>query len=308
MSASTALSIRRVDKSFGGNKALDGVNLSVPEGSVFGLLGPNGAGKTTLLRILAGLSRADSGSISLFGEDPDAIRMRGALAYLPDVPGFYPWMTAREVMGLAARLAGIDRARSEERIDALLGFAGIEGVTSKVGGYSRGMRQRLGLAQALVGAPAFLMLDEPTSALDPLGRREILEMLASMRGRTTILFSTHILADVERVCDHLAIIDEGRTIRQGPIAEFKDAFVQASLTVHVASGAGHLADALVGQPWIESVRVEGERLDILATDLEQARRAIPVLIAHEGTELISFSGGEPTLEDAFVHLVGGGSR
>lgn len=309
MSAPVALEVSGVTKTFGSKLALDRVELSVPEGSVFGFLGPNGAGKTTLLRILAGLSRKDAGTVALFGEDPTAVRMRGDLSYLPDVPGFYPWMKARDVMGLAARLSGVEPTEATERIEALLRMAGLEDEASLVGGYSRGMKQRLGMAQALVGAPRFLMLDEPTSALDPLGRRELLDMVASLRGRTTILFSTHILADVERVCDHIAIIDRGRTVKQGTVEEFRHAFPTRSLELQLASDATTLGERIAAQSWCEQVVFAGSgRLRVLVNDIDRARYEIPGLIAQSGSALLSFSGGEVGLEDVFVKLVGGEDR
>ena len=143
--------------------------------------------------------------------------VRAEIGFLPDVPGFYDWMTAREFLTFSGSLFGLDDGLLAERCEALLGLAGLAQVTTRIGGYSRGMRQRLGVAQALVNAPKLLMLDEPTSALDPIGRKEVLEMIASLAGRTTVLFSTHILADVERVCDTVAILDRGRVVVQAPM-------------------------------------------------------------------------------------------
>ncbi len=218
-----AVEIAGLTKVFAKARALDGVDLTVPEGSVFGFLGPNGAGKTTTLRILAGLARPSGGSATVFGHDvvsgADAIHAQ--LGYLPDVPGFYAWMTAREFLVLSGRLFRLPAATLAERVDALLDLAGLTDVDTRIGGYSRGMKQRLGVAQALINAPRLLLLDEPTSALDPMGRREVLEMIAGLAGRTTVFFSTHILADVERVCDTVAILARGRVVAQAPIDELK---------------------------------------------------------------------------------------
>ena len=212
-----AVVVSGLTKTFGASRALDGVDLAVPEGAVFGFLGPNGAGKTTTLRILAGLARPTSGSASVFGHDVtrDADSVHALIGYLPDVPGFYKWMTATEYLELSGRLFGLEPAVLEQRSHALLDLAGLTGVTTRIGGYSRGMKQRLGVAQALINAPRLLLLDEPTSALDPIGRREVLEMIASLAGRTTVFFSTHILADVERVCSDVAILARGRVVAAG---------------------------------------------------------------------------------------------
>src|SRR5581483_2722167 len=165
---------------------------------------------TTMVRILTGLARATEGSVRLLGSPVVAGRaIPDALGYLPDVPGFYDWMTGSEFIEFAARLFGLTGRALKGRVDNLMQLAGLSGVDTRIGGYSRGMKQRLGIAQALVNAPRLLILDEPTSALDPIGRKDVLDMLASLRGRTTVFFSTHILADVERVCDTVAILDRG---------------------------------------------------------------------------------------------------
>ena len=190
---------------------------------MFGFLGPNGAGKTTTLRILAGLARPTGGRASVLGHDVtrDA-EPSTPLGYLPDVPGFYKWMTAPSTCSSPAELFGLRR----RALAAHQGTARPRRPRRRddpIGGYSRGMKQRLGVAQALINAPRLLLLDEPTSALDPIGRREILEMIAALAGRTTVFFSTHILADVERVCDTVAILDKGRVVAQAGIDELRRA-------------------------------------------------------------------------------------
>ncbi|MHB8274764.1 MAG: ATP-binding cassette domain-containing protein [Dermatophilaceae bacterium] len=199
-------------KVYGEKHALDSVDLVVEEGSVFGFLGPNGAGKTTTLHILTGLAHPTSGSAQILGRDVASAgnAVRAQIGFLPDVPGFYEWMKAGEFLRFAGGLFGIARPVLDERVGMLLDLAGLGDVDTKIGGYSRGMKQRLGVAQALINAPRLLLLDEPTSALDPMGRKDVLDMLMSLRGRTTVFFSTHILADVERVCDTVAILDRGR--------------------------------------------------------------------------------------------------
>ena len=304
-----AIELRGLTKRFGDAIALDGVDLVVRPGVVFGFLGRNGAGKTTALRILSGLARPTAGTAHVLGHDveraTDAIRAR--IGFLPDVPGFYPWMTAREYLEFAGRLFGLDKATLDARATALLEMAGLASVTTRVGGFSRGMKQRLGIAQALINAPSLLMLDEPTSALDPIGRREVLEMVASLRGRTTVFFSTHILADVERVCDAVAILERGRVVASAGVAELTARAIANRLIVEVEDSvaAAAVAGALAGRAWLKSIETDGRALHLAVSDLPSAQREIPAAIAAAGMALRRFEIGETSLEDVFVELVGG---
>jgi ABC-2 type transport system ATP-binding protein len=305
MTDAPAIEITRLVKKFGDAVALDGIELAVPRGSVFGFLGPNGAGKTTALRILTGLARPTSGEARILGADVSTAGngVRSQIGYLPDVPGFYPWMTAMELVEYAGRLFGIGPAAVRERAESLLEMAGLSDVRTKVGGFSRGMKQRLGIAQALINAPNVLLLDEPTSALDPIGRREVLEMIASLRGRTTVFFSTHILADVERVCDTVAILDRGRVVANAPIAELKRRAAVDRLVIEVDGDAATLISKLEGRPWLRSVE-RGEGVITLAvSDLKLAQRELPAAIAAAGLGLKRLEGAEVSLEDMFVDLV-----
>ena len=241
-------------KTFGAKRALDGLDLAVEPGSVFGFLGGNGAGKTTTIRILLGLARPTAGSAEVLGHAPGSATVREQVGYCPDVPGFLPWMTAPAVLEHAARLFHLTPTVTRARVGELLDLTGLAGVTTKVGGFSRGMRQRLGLAQALINAPRLLILDEPTSALDPLGRRDVLELMSRLRGRTTVFFSTHLLPDVERVCDAVAILDAGRVVTAGSLEEVRAAAggARGRLLVEVDDAAA-LRAALRGQPWLTAI-------------------------------------------------------
>jgi ABC-2 type transport system ATP-binding protein len=305
-----AIELRGLSKSFGPTIALDHVDLVVQPGVVFGFLGRNGAGKTTALRILAGLARPTAGTAQVLGHDvtraSEAVRQR--IGFLPDVPGFYPWMTARESLEFAGRLFGLDSATVRTRADALLEMAGLASATARVGGFSRGMTQRLGLAQALINGPSLLMLDEPTSALDPIGRREVLEMVASLRGRTTVFFSSHILADVERVCDAVAILERGRVVASAGIAELTSRATAKQLVVELESDAdaAEVARALAGRAWLKTIDTRERSLHMTVSDLETAQREIPSAIAATGAALRRFEIDEASLEDVFVELVDGG--
>ncbi|HEY6829137.1 MAG TPA: ABC transporter ATP-binding protein [Gemmatimonadaceae bacterium] len=305
MTDAPAIEITGLVKRFGDAVALDGIDLAVPPGSVFGFLGPNGAGKTTALRILTGLARPTAGMARILGADVatagNAVRSR--VGYLPDVPGFYPWMTAMELVEYAGRLFGIAPATVRERAESLLEMAGLTGVRQKVGGFSRGMKQRLGIAQALINAPSVLLLDEPTSALDPIGRRDVLEMIASLRGRTTVFFSTHILADVERVCDTVAILDHGRVVANAPIAELKRRAAVDRLVIEVDGDPTMLVRDIEGRSWLQHIEGAGEQITLVVADLSAAQRELPAAIAAAGLGLKRFEGAEKSLEDAFVELV-----
>ena len=283
-------------RDYGGTGLFD-VDLLVPAGSVYGLAGPNGAGKTTLLSILAGVRRADRGTVNL------AISRR-RIAVCPDVPEFDGWLTACEVVDLARSLVGL--APDESAVTASLATAGLADMAAKrVGGFSRGMIQRLGLACALAGDPELLILDEPTSALDPAGRAELLGLVAAMRGRRTVIFSSHILADVQRVADQVGILRGGRLLYQGQTRDLIDTYLKPSWLVRIAGDAGPVAAAMSGEPWV--TRVEPAGSDVLrvdATSLAAGERGIPAVIAACGARQVSCEPAAADLESAFLALTG----
>jgi ABC-2 type transport system ATP-binding protein len=305
---SAAIRTTGLTKVFGEKHALDSVDLVVEEGSIFGFLGPNGAGKTTALRVLTGLARPTSGSVQILGHDVASAgnSVRAEIGFLPDVPGFYEWMRAEEFLRFAGELFGIGRRVLDERLGMLLDLAGLGDVKTKIGGYSRGMKQRLGVAQALINAPRLLLLDEPTSALDPMGRKDVLDMLMSLRGRTTVFFSTHILADVERVCDTVAILDHGHVVAQAPIGELKARYGQQKVVVEVTGGADQLAEEIGRQSWAAAVsRGHSGAIEVTVTDAGAAQQQIPAMIAARQLGLSRMEAGEMGLEEVFVELVGG---
>lgn len=304
---SAALETVALTKTFGAKKALDAVDLSVADGSIFGFLGPNGAGKTTALRIITGLARPTSGSVRVLGQDVASAGndVRAQLGFLPDVPAFYEWMTATEFMHFVGGLFGLEHRILVQRTAMLLDTAGLGGVTTRIGGYSRGMKQRLGIAQALVNAPRLLLLDEPTSALDPIGRKDVLDMIDALRGRATIFFSSHILGDVERVCDSVAILNHGRVLTQATMPELRARHGGHRIALEVTEGADALSAVLSARPWAASVTREGPGgIDILVSDERAAQHELPALVAAQGAGLVRLEAGELGLEDVFVELVG----
>ena len=213
------LSVSGLTKEFSELRALDDLNLQLEQGAVHGLVGPNGAGKTTLLSILVGLRQKTHGDIQ-YGVSENRVTL------LPDTPDFFPFLTTREVVDLA-------RYPFRDRVDVgvvnkVIAEVGLEeAVDRRVGGFSRGMKQRVGLATVLISEPQLLLLDEPCSALDPFGRREVLDLVSGLKGKTTVLFSTHILSDVESVCDSMTVMNKGRVLYDGPIDAFTNSDTQS---------------------------------------------------------------------------------
>lgn len=218
------LTIQNLNKSFGSKKVLCGLNLSVPEHSIFGFIGKNGAGKTTTMKAILGLLKPDSGEIFCLGEKVHfgQTGTNRYMGYLPDVPEFYSYMTPMEYLTLCGEVCGMDKADLATRRKELLELVGLGQENRRIKGFSRGMKQRLGVAQALLNRPKLLICDEPTSALDPVGRKEILDILLAAREQTTVLFSTHILSDVERICTEAAFLNNGKIVMQGMIAELRN--------------------------------------------------------------------------------------
>ena len=280
-------------KRYGDHAALDGVDLRVRTGSVYGLVGPNGAGKTTLLALLAGLRRPTSGEIHL-----DLPRER--VAVLPDTPQFDPWLTGREVVALAARLVGADRDRVAPALDDA-GLADAAG--RRVGGYSRGMLQRLGLAATIVGDPALLLLDEPASALDPAGRREVLDLIGHLRGRATVVLSSHILADVQEVCDTVGVLRAGRLLYQGSLDDLLVGHAVPAYRVRLRTPDPAVAGALGACDWVTSVaEPDPGLLHVGVRSLADAEAHLAGVLDRCGARVVSMAPEAPDLEDVFLEL------
>ena len=219
-----ALKIDNLHKSFGENTIINGLSMSIPENTIFGFLGKNGAGKTTTMQMILGFLKKDEGSIKVFGEEVSfgQSKTNRFIGYLPDVPEFYGYMTAKEYLNLCGAITGLSKTEIKNKSEELLELVGLRDVNKRISGYSRGMKQRLGIAQALLNSPKLLICDEPTSALDPLGRKEILDIILKIKDFTTVIFSTHILSDVEAICDHVVVLDKGKNVLEGSIDELKN--------------------------------------------------------------------------------------
>ncbi|HET7037959.1 MAG TPA: ABC transporter ATP-binding protein [Thermomicrobiaceae bacterium] len=310
-----AIACQHLVKRYGAVTALAGLDLSVPAGSIFGFLGPNGAGKTTTLRILTGLAEPTSGRALIAGQDvrQGGAALRREIGYLEQQPQLYGWMRARELLAFAGELFGLRGAPLGARVDELLELTGLQAAANRrVGGFSGGMRQRLGLAQALINRPPVLLLDEPVSQLDPAGRHDLLRIIAGLRGQATVLMSTHILADVERVCDRVAIIDQGRLVVEAPVAELERRYAQPVFVLEPEAGQEPQVEALVSaleqQPWVTSVTREGAAIRVTSGEPETASRAILPLVVSAGVALARFERARASLEDIFLRLVGEGGQ
>ncbi|HET7581914.1 MAG TPA: ABC transporter ATP-binding protein [Candidatus Limnocylindria bacterium] len=306
-----AIACRGLTKRYGTITALDGLDLDVPAGSVFGFLGPNGAGKTTTLRILTSLAQASAGSATVGGVavgqgEPNRA---GKIGYLDQDPRFYGWMRGRELLAMVGRLYAMDGPELRSRIGEVLEQVGLaDAADRRIGGYSGGMRQRLGLAQAILNRPPVLLLDEPVSALDPEGRRDMLTTIRSLGRTSTVLFSTHILNDVERVCDRVAILDHGRLVTEAPVDELLERYAADVYLVEPEPATpetlDHVAAALGAVEGVVATEIRHAMVRVSVTDAVAANR--PLLAALAGLDMLiaSFERQRPTLEDVFLRLVG----
>ena len=313
MSSDTAISTAGLTKHYPGVQALTDLSLDVPAGSIYGFLGPNGAGKSTTLKILGGLIRPSAGTATVSGIPLAAgAAYRQQVGYLAQEPRFYDWMSGRETLRFVASLSPDPTSVATAWIDEVLGKVGLaDAGDRRTKTYSGGMRQRLGIGQALVGRPRVLLLDEPVSALDPIGRREVLDLMRDLKSdETTVFYSTHILDDVQRVSDHVAILDGGRLVTSAPTSELLDSFTKDSLRVVLGGADAATGAALAELPGIarvEPAEREGELFAFVVQVQPQSAPAVQAAI----TRFASDRGLIVTenhvirlgLEDVFLRLV-----
>jgi len=313
-SAATApgeVSTRGLTKRYRLDVALDDLDLDVPAGCVFGFLGPNGAGKTTTLRLLTGLARPTAGSATVAGIDATTggRALAERIGALDQDPRYYGWMTGQELLTFVGRLHGLDGAALRARVHEVLETIGlVDAAKRRIGGYSGGMRQRLGIGQAILPRPSVLFLDEPVSSLDPAGRRDVLELIGRLRGTCTVFMSTHILNDVERVCDRVGILDHGRLVTEAPMDELLASHARPILELDPEpdqdAAVAALAATVRAQAWTRDVRVEHGLIRVFVTDAERAAAEVLPLVVTSGVRLARFERVRPTLEDVFLALVG----
>lgn len=300
--------IDSLHKHYGAVHALDGLTMTVEPGVVFGFLGPNGSGKTTTLRILTGLARPTSGHVVVAGVDlaSDGRTLSSRIGYLPEEPAFYSWMTPRELIDHLGRLHGLNSTERSARTKELLELVNLtEAGRRRIGGFSRGMRQRLGLAAALVHKPEVLLLDEPISALDPSGRKEVLDLIERLSGQCTILMSSHILADVERVCNVVGIITAGRLIVQSQREALMDRYAQPAFEAEGVDLAAvrRWAKIIKHEKWATTVSMDGDILRVTVSDVHLARTELLASAVAQQVALRRYEEVRPSLEDIFLQLV-----
>jgi len=295
-----AIEIVNLHKVYGRKIALHDLNLTVERGEVFGFLGPNGAGKTTTVKILLGLVRPTAGHARIFGlpaNDPEARRLVG---YLPENFRFQDWLTGKELLELHADLSDVPWAHRARRVAEVLRLVGLEDrATERIRNYSKGMLQRIGLAQAMIHSPSLVLLDEPTSALDPLGRREVRDLINTLSAQgTTVFLNSHMLSEVELVCDRVAIIDHGRVIHSGRLDDLVRGEPELNLTVNLVDA--ELLEIL--ERFGAVLTYDSATVQLRVTDLSVAS-VIADIVTRSGYRLLSIAPVQHSLEDIFLNLV-----
>jgi ABC-2 type transport system ATP-binding protein len=301
------LEIKQLYKTVGNHQVLNGLDMDVPESSVFGFVGQNGAGKTTTMKIALGLLKANSGNITVCSEKVTygETKTNRFIGYLPDVPEYYGYMRPMEYLSLCGEITGLSKARIKAKGEELMSLVGLAGEKRKIGGFSRGMKQRLGIAQALLNEPKLLICDEPTSALDPIGRKEILDILLAIKGRTTVIFSTHILSDVERICDRVAVLNKGKLALYGTLAEVKKRHRHNGFIIKFLSVGELSLFAECDELKIPSVNLspDGDTVTVTVTDTKAGGQFLIDLLAKKQITPARFEVMEPTLESLFAEVV-----
>ncbi len=323
------LKTSHLSKKFGEQTVINDLSFSVGKNRVFGFLGVNGAGKTTTMKMILGLLKPDSGEITVLGKKVSygQTKTNKHIGYLPDVPEFYNYMSPHEYLLLCGEITGLSKEETKKRSEELLILVGLDNVKKRIGGFSRGMKQRLGIAQALLNEPELLICDEPTSALDPIGRREILDILSKVKEKTTVIFSTHILSDVERICDDIAIIDKGKIVLTGKLSEIKQNNKKESLLIEFSNKdqANRFINMDIRSKYIDryleedsdnnilnkdilskeilSIETDNLKIIIYTKNIEKLEELVIELLATGKLLPTKLEVIEPTLENLFMEVV-----
>ena len=297
MSGNTAISLVGVSKRYAATPAVDDVTLSVAHGEVFGFLGPNGAGKSTVVKMILGLTHPTAGKIEVLGQPAGSLAARADVGYLPETFRFHDWLTASELLHFHARLARVDASLRAGRVRELLELVGLKDRTNdRLSTFSKGMMQRVGLAQALVGQPRLVSLDEPTSALDPIGRRDVRDRIRELGEQgVTVFLNSHLLSEVEQVCDRVAIIDHGAIVAEGKL----DALLSAQ-EIEIRAGDGAEAAARQALDHAEVRTLDGRLRVRVANDGETA--TLVQRIVEAGVPVYDVRQVGDSLEDLFVRV------
>ncbi|MBN1566440.1 MAG: ABC transporter ATP-binding protein [Acidobacteria bacterium] len=283
-------------------RALDNLCLEVREGEIFGFLGPNGAGKSTTIKLLMHLLHPTSGSARILGQPVDSVSMHQSIGYLPENPYFYDYLTPRELLTYVGRLFGLRRPSLSQKVDALIENVGLAQARNlQLRKFSKGMVQRIGIAQALINDPKMVFLDEPMSGLDPLGRMDVRRIITSLKARgVTVFFSSHILPDVEAICDRVAILNKGKLQEQGALEEILKVRVEGHEVILSGLTEAMLSDV---RKWCDEVRQMGDRLHLRVSGQEKMAALLAFVFSNK-LELISLNPIRPSLEEYFQSAVG----
>ncbi|WP_069649887.1 ABC transporter ATP-binding protein [Caloranaerobacter ferrireducens] len=299
--------VRNLFKSYGVHEVLKGINFEVKEGEIYGFLGRNGAGKSTTMNILAGLLNYDAGEVEISGMDMKKYRneIMRKIGYLPEEPRFYNYMNAREYLNFIGEICGYDKAIIKNRTEELLELVKLKDAAKRrIKGYSRGMRQRLGIAVAVYNHPKVLFLDEPASALDPEGRKDMLDIIKNLKEMNiTVFISTHILNDVERVCDKIGILNEGKIALEAELDILMKKYILPVFDIQFEKSCIDLRNKLLSYKWISDVIVDENRMTVYVHDSNIAKRGLLKIIAETDCSVLSYSIRKNNLEDIFMRVV-----
>lgn len=296
------LEIKNVTKAFKGKTAVQDFSIELRSGECVGLIGPNGAGKSTLIKVIADIINPNQGEVLLNGQKIS--KMKKEIGYLPQYPNFFHWMTANETLMFMGQLSGLNKEELANSIKNMLGKVGLNGEgNSKVGTFSGGMKQRLGIAQALLHKPSLIVMDEPVSALDPIGRREVLNLIEEIKKETTILLSTHILSDAEEICERFVMIKNGSKIEDTTIKELINQHSENKLQIEIALKDQNWIEIVKKFPFVKGIEVMGHKIKISIENIEVNKKMILESALEHDVDIIKFEVNHDTLEEIFLKLV-----
>ncbi|MBT2737890.1 ABC transporter ATP-binding protein [Bacillus sp. ISL-7] len=296
------LEIKNVTKKFKGKMAVNNFSMELNSGECVGLIGPNGAGKSTLIKVISDIINSDSGEVLLNGKKIS--KMKREIGYLPQYPNFFHWMTAKETLTFMGQLSGMLKEELTNEIPEILAKVGLEGEeNSKVGTFSGGMKQRLGIAQALLHKPSLIVMDEPVSALDPIGRREVLNLIEEIKKDTTILLSTHILGDAEEICERFVIIKNGTKIEDTTITELLNRNNENKLNLEIISKDQKWIGMIKKLPYVKEVEVIGNKVQIKVENIQKNKNMLLMNALSHDVDIVKFEINNDSLEEIFLKLV-----
>ncbi|MCH4568509.1 ABC transporter ATP-binding protein [Bacillus sp. ES1-5] len=296
------LEIKNVTKSFKGKIAVNNFSMELQAGECVGLIGPNGAGKSTLIKVISDITNPTAGEVLLNGIKIS--KMKREIGYLPQYPNFFHWMTARETLTFMGQLSGLKKEELSKSIPKMLEKVGLRGEENeKISTFSGGMKQRLGIAQALLHKPSLIVMDEPVSALDPIGRREVLNLIEEIKKDTTILLSTHILSDAEEICERFVIIKDGTKIEDTTITELLHRNSENKLIIEITTKDQKWIEVVKKLPYVKDVEVVGLKIKVKVQSIEINKNMLLQNALEHKVDIVKFEMSNDTLEEIFLKLV-----